>query len=263
MTQPAALRAIAHDSLCLTESPYLKHYKDGRFRSWKGVGLTASELPGPGFNFAAVLHPGAPTFDELMPVAREFFTGCSEGWGILVEGDSGHPMEAELLSRGWKIAEDEPAFVVEPIEPSETVSSPPDLAIRVVRTQTDADSYCAITGEAFQAPPEMAEKMLPSLDFVLDPDIAIFVGAVAGTDVTAVGYSRSGSTAVLWGTATLEARRGRGYGASVTRAALAHAASHGCTSAALRSGRLSIPLYERIGFRYVCQHRTYAFPGGE
>ena len=88
-----------------------------------------------------------------------------------------------------------------------------------------------------------------------------FVGSVDGVDVSAAGYSRSGTTAVLWGVGTLEEHRGRGHGEAVSRLALAHAAERGCTTASLRSGPKSIPLYERIGFRYVCQHRTYAEPG--
>ena len=102
--------------------------------------------------------------------------------------------------------------------------------------------------------------MRPGPGYAADPDIALFIGSVNGQDVTAAGYSRSADTAVLWGVATLESHRGRGYGAAVSRAALAHAAARGCTTGALRSGPLSRPLYERIGFRYVCQHRTYAHP---
>ena len=65
---------------------------------------------------------------------------------------------------------------------------------------------------------------------------------------------------MLWGVATFEDHRGRGYGSAVSRAALVHAAGHGCANAALRSGPKSVPVYERLGFRYVCQHRTYAAP---
>jgi GNAT superfamily N-acetyltransferase len=250
-------RAIAHAALSLTEAPYLKHYRAGRFREWRGVAFTGSELPGPGFNFAAVLHADAPTLDELLPVAREFFAGSEQGWGVLVEGGAGHPMEAELLARGWTVAEDEPAYVLRDIAMPAAGS---ELAVRVAESQADADAYKAITSAAFQAPPEMADLMLPSLAFALDPDIKLFVGAVGGIDVSAAGYSRSDTTAVLWGVATLDAYRGRGYGGAVSRAALAHAAARGCTTAALRSGPKSVPVYERIGFRYVCQHRTYAAP---
>ena len=263
MTQPAILRAIAHAALCLTEPPYLKYYRRGRFKVWNDVAFTASELPGPGFNFAAVLREGSPKLDDLLPVARDFFAGCQQGWGVLVEGDIEHPMEAELRARGWAVAEDEPAFVLEEIGRVEVKNSRGEsrLVLRVANCDADNAAYRRITSEAFQAPPEFADSIIPSTEFALDPDIALFVGSIDGEDVSAVGYSRTGSTAVIWGTATLEAQRGRGYGTAVSRAALALAANRGCTNAALRSGPKSIPVYERIGFRYVCQHRTYSHPG--
>ena len=132
--------------------------------------------------------------------------------------------------------------------------------VRHVTATTDIAAYVAVTTAAFHAPPEFADMMVPSLAYALDPDLALFVGRVNGDDVSAVGYSRSGNTAVIAGTATLDAHRGKGYGAAVVRFALDHAAGRGCTSAALRSGPESIPLYERLGFQYVCQHRTYAAP---
>jgi GNAT superfamily N-acetyltransferase len=259
MIPPTDRRAVAHAALCLTEPPYLKHYRNGRFRTWNGVAFTASALPGPGFCFAAVLHPDAPRLDDLLPVTREFFAGCGHGWGVLVEGDAGHPMEAELRARGWAVDEDEPAFVLDDIRQAGNVTRPVGSPL-AVRVTDDNAAFHAVTSAAFQAPPELADLITPSPEFARDPDIALFIGSVDGVDVSAVGYSRSGSTAVLWGTATLEAHRGRGYGEAVSRAALAHAAGRGCTNAALRSGPKSIPLYERLGFRYVCQHRTYRAP---
>jgi GNAT superfamily N-acetyltransferase len=256
---PAERLAVAHAALCLLEPPYLKHYSNGRFRTWNGVALVGVDLPGPGFNFAAVLHPGAPRLDELLPVAREFFADCKSNWGVLVEGDAGHPMEAELRARGWAVDEDEPAYVFDDLR---TVTAPthPELTIRTEATQAHAEAYRTLVNAAFNAPPELADAMKPSPGYALDPDIALFIGSVDGKDVSVAGYSRSGDTAVLWGVATLEPHRGRGYGAAVSRAALAHAASRGCTTGALRSGSKSRPLYERLGFRYVCQHRTYAHP---
>ena len=195
----------------------------------------ASDLPGPGFNFAAVLQPDVPSLDELLPVARDFFTGSQQGWGVLVEGDAGHAMEAELREREWAVAEDEPAFVLD--DPAACiVRDIPGLAIRA----GDVAAYHRVTGEAFQAPPELADLLTPAPGFASDPDIAVLTGSVDGIDVTAAGYSRSGDTAVLWGVATLEAQRGRGYGSAVSRAAIAHAAERGCTTAALRSGPKSI-----------------------
>ncbi|MBX9628210.1 MAG: GNAT family N-acetyltransferase [Gemmataceae bacterium] len=269
MTQPAAdLRPIAHAALSLTEPPYLKHYKRSRYRLWNGVALHASELPGAGFNFAAVLRPDAPSLDELLPVAREFFADADKGWGILVEGDAGHPMEAELRARGWRVDEDEPAYVLPDLpgrtpSVSEGVDGTPSLtlAIRLARTEADRRACHAVTGAAFNAPPDFAELFSPPGLFT-DPGVGHLLGSVDGEDVAAVMFAVVGPTAVIAGTATLEAHRGKGYGAALVRAALAEAAARGCTSAALRSGPLSRPLYERLGFRYVCQHRTYAAPPG-
>ena len=255
-------KELAHASLSLLEPPYLKHYREGRFREWRGVAFVGCELPGPGFNFATVLPPDAPSLDELLPVAQEFFAVAKSGWGILVEGDAGHPMEAELLARGWAVAEDEPAYVLRdlsavPMRPNS------ELSVRFAQVADDADAFHAVTMAAFGAPPELGETFRTPPAFVDDPLIGLFVGSVGGADVSAAMYSRSGDTAVLAGVATLEAHRGRGYGDAVSRAALVHAAGRGCTTASLRSGPLSRPVYERIGFRYVCQHRTYAAPAAE
>ena len=251
------LRTIAHESLCLVEAPYLKHYRRGRFRLWNGVGFTASELPGAGFNFAAVLGP-APPFDEIEAIGREFFADCAKGWGILVEADAGHPIEAELLRHGWAVDEDEPAYVLPRIEVASPAHS--EFAIRHVGSAADEAAYYRITAAAFAVPPELAELMAPPSSYVGDPDVALFVGTCRGEDVAASFYSRSGTTAVVAGVATVEPFRGRGFGTAITRAALAHAAANGCTSASLRSGPKSRPLYERLGFQYVCNHRTYAAP---
>jgi GNAT superfamily N-acetyltransferase len=261
MTQPIDRRAIAHAALALTEPPYLKHYKRARFQVWKGVALTTSALPGPGFNFASVLVPDAPRLDDLLPVARDFFSHCKKGWGIQVEGDAGHPMEAELKARGWAIDEDEPAFVLDSLTPEIRCELPPGFTVRQVSDLAGTNAFHDLVGEAFGATPELSMEMRPLPTFIDDPDIAIFIGSVAGKGVTAAGYSRSGPTAVLWGVATLPEYRSRGYGSFVSREALAHAATQGCTTATLRSGLKSIPVYERLGFQYVCQHRTYAFPG--
>jgi GNAT superfamily N-acetyltransferase len=256
MTTPDRLRAIAHESLCLTEAPYLRHYERGRFKLWKGVGFTGSVLPGPGFNFAAVLGP-SPPLAEIIATAWTFFDP-STAWGILVEADAGHPIEAELRALNWKIDEDEPAYAMEPIP--EQPSGPPELQIAKVATPAEEEEYYAVVLDGFRPPPELANLMRPMKPYFDAPDIALFVGRLDGKPVTAAGYSQSGTTAVVWGVATLESFRGKGYGGAVTRAALAHAKAAGCTAASLRSGPLSRPLYERLGLHYACKHRTYAAP---
>ena len=151
---PADLRPIAHAALSLSEPPYLKHYRRGRFRTWNGVAMTGSELPGPGFNFAACLTE-TPPLDDILPVAREFFADADQGWGVLVEGDAGHPVEAELKARGWQVAEDEPAFVMPEIVAGS--SAPAELVVRPVRTEADWRTFQRVA-----APPSGRRRNWPT-----------------------------------------------------------------------------------------------------
>jgi len=254
---PPVLCRIAHEALSLTDAPFLKHYRRGRFRTWNGVAMTGSELPGPGFNFAACLTE-TPPLDAILPVARDFFSEADQGWGVLVEGDAGHPVEDELRTRGWQVAEDEPAFVMPEIVAGSP--APADLVVRPVLTEADWRTFQRVAITAFGSPLELADLFMPSLAFFRDPDMHWVIGEWRGEPVAVGGYHRSGRTAVLSGLATLEAYRGQGIGAAVTRALLADAATKGCKSACLRSGPKSVPLYERLGFHFVCHHRTYAVP---
>jgi GNAT superfamily N-acetyltransferase len=129
-----------------------------------------------------------------------------------------------------------------------------------VATEADAAAFRDVCTAAFAAPPELADLIMPSLAFALDPAMLWLLGFRNGEPVAAGGYYRTGDVAVVCCLATQADHRGRGIGAAVTRACLADAAGRGCTAAALRSGPNSVPLYERLGFRYACQHRTYAAP---
>jgi hypothetical protein len=103
--------ATSHRALALSPPPYLRHQNQGKFVRHEGMAFTRQDPPGPGFNFVAVLDE-APPLDRVLELARQFYSGCEHGYGNLVEADAGHPIEAELRTRGWQIAEDEPALVM-------------------------------------------------------------------------------------------------------------------------------------------------------
>lgn len=255
------LIAIAHRSLSLRQSPFLKHYKHGKYQFRDGVAFSGSELPGPGFNYAACLGK-CPPLEIVAQMGREFFTHAESGWGILVEGGAGHPMEEELITAGWKVDEDEPAFVLTPLNSFPSVTKV-GFQIRQVQNEADRKQFSQISTIAFDAPPGFADLIMPSLDFAIDPEMAWFIGEWNGTPVTCGGFYQSGDTAVVCCLATLPDHRQKGLGEIMTKHILNQAVIRGCTKASLRSGPKSIPLYERVGFRYICQHRTYAAPKNE
>lgn len=174
--------------------PNLRHSKRGRQKTWNGVALRGSELPGPGFNSASCLTP-TPPLAELLPVAREFFADADKGWGVLVEGDAGHPVEAELIAAGWKVDEDEPAFVMPDIRDGLQPDKPPPagLVVRPVRTEADRATFERVCAAAFNAPPELGSIIMPSLAYATDPEMCWLIGERNGEPVACGGLtSRTG-----------------------------------------------------------------------
>ena len=104
------LRRLAHEAMSLAPSPWLRYHK-GKHVLEDGVALHLQEPFGPSFNYAAVLAVERP-MDRVLELADAFFAGHQGGYGILVEGDVDHPLDAELRERGWVVFEGEPALVM-------------------------------------------------------------------------------------------------------------------------------------------------------
>jgi len=255
---PSDSLQIAHETLCHCEPPFLKYYQRGRFRHQNGVSFTGSLLPGPGFNFAACTGVTPPLAD-VVAMAREFFVDPADAWGVLVAGDHGHPIEDELKTNGWTIAEHEPAYVLaDPVTAIQQFKTEPSgLIVRPMLTEADCSAFSHITGQAYCAPPEFADLMMPSLAYALDPDMIWLLADWNGEPVATGGGYRVGSSGVICCLATLDAHRGRGFGAMIMHELMKRLVAAGSNHLVLRSGPKSRPLYERLGFKYVCQHRTY------
>ncbi len=196
-------------------------------------------------------------------MAREFFDDPADAWGILVAGDRGHPLEAEMKAQGWTIAEDEPAYVLVDLATAirQTNVNSTRLTIRPILAEEDRDAFSNIAGQAYGAPPEFADLFLPSLDFARDPEMIWLLADWEGQPVAAGGGYRLGSFAVICCLATLDDYRGRGFGTAIMHKLIERFEVAGSIHATLRSGPKSRPLYERLGFLCVCQHRTYTQRG--
>jgi GNAT superfamily N-acetyltransferase len=267
---PDDLRTIAHRALAVVPSPLLRLMPRGRHEIREGVTLYSWAMPGPSFNKAAVFGP-APPLERVLALAGEFFGGDPSGFGVMVEADAGHPIEAELRSRGWTVLEDEPALVM----PALTAPPPCPAELEVCRVTDEAThrefaravhaGFAAATAEyAHGAVPETpdTDSFYISLAAALDPDIALMVGRVDGQPVSTALMFRTEETACITGVATVPAYRRRGYGKALTWAVIAEGAARGCRRAALNALGASYPLYLGMGFQHVCNHRTYAAPTG-
>jgi ribosomal protein S18 acetylase RimI-like enzyme len=193
-----------------------------------------------------------------LQLTAEFFTGGDGSFGLLFEAATQHPVEAEVIARGWQIVEDEPALVMSPLP---AAPSPPDgLSLRCLHHPAELEIFLETAAAGFGMAPGSLDSMRPDAACMQDPLIGHFVGACEGRPVTVAQYCSVEGIAVIAGVATLPAYRRRGFGTAITWAAIAEASARGCTAATLNAGDMSYPLYVQMGFLPVCKHRTYAPP---
>src|SRR5438128_905037 len=122
--------AAAHKGLLLGLSPLLRHNPAGRRAELEGVVLTCWGPFGPALNKVAVVG-SSPPLARILELAAGFFGPESGGFGIVVEADASHPVEAELRAAGWKVFEDEPALVLPSIPAMPPL--PPGLEVKRIR----------------------------------------------------------------------------------------------------------------------------------
>jgi ribosomal protein S18 acetylase RimI-like enzyme len=256
MEQPE-LCQLAHDAMALNPSPLFRYKRDADFVLRDGISFFRQELPGPGFNWAAAI--GSPvSLAQIRRFGDTYFASRDGGWGVLVEADAGHPVEAEMRARGWAVAEEEPAFVMPTLPRPQ--APPQDLDVRRAMDVAGLRTFTETAGAAFGTPPDLLEKMMPPEASAVDPDMAYLVGYCDGRPAATAMMYRVGPTACIAGVAVLAEYRRRGFGTAITAAAIAAGIAAGCTSAALRSGPMSLGLYQRMGFLPACVHRTYSVP---
>jgi hypothetical protein len=250
------LLQIAHKGMAIGPSPFLQYQKTAKYQYREGVAFTRQDLEGPGFNCAAVVGP-APPLARVLELCRPFFEGCPGGYGILVEADAGHPVEAEMRKRFWPIAEDEPALVLPALPASFTC--PAGLEIRRISDAHGLAVLRATLGKGFEAGGELGNPLWPG-SCAEDPDMAFFIGYCDREPVTTAVFGRIDRIATVHGISTVPAYRRRGFGRAITWAAANAGLALGCTSAALRAMGISFDMYRTMGFVHVCNHRTYAVP---
>jgi ribosomal protein S18 acetylase RimI-like enzyme len=258
--------ATAHKGLLVGPCPLLRHQSGARRAEIEGVALTRWGSVGPALNKVAVVGPSAP-LAQILEWAEEFFGSDSGGFGIVVEADAGHPVEAELRAAGWKVFEDEPALVLPSL--AAVPPLPAGLEVRRMQTADDRRDLVQVFAAGFGAPtaegmtelnPDAFDAFTPSLACALDPEVALLIGYVDGQPAASALQFTVGHIAGITGVATVPTYRRRGLGTALTWEAVRAGAAQGCTCATLAALGASFDLYRKMGFLHVCNHRAYAPP---
>jgi GNAT superfamily N-acetyltransferase len=138
------------------------------------------------------------------------------------------------------------------------------LEIRRVSNEADYAAYLGVftpilsPSEAFSAFFDAGARRIGFADAVPEEH---FLGLVDDEPVATASLITAGGAAGIYNVTTIERMRGRGIGAAMTVAAVHHGHERGLRLATLQASTMGRPVYERLGFRHVCDLIPYRLGG--
>jgi GNAT superfamily N-acetyltransferase len=233
------------------------------------VPRSVAALEGPGATLLVSKHPGAQLVlpDALpadVPAAVEWARATARernletlAWWV---GPDDEELAPALEAQGIENA-DTPGF--EAIENGLALTQPPacdaveGVEVRVVETWEDYLAGWNVPVTAFGLPHQPEEKIREQFDDYLADDVGrAFIGVVDGR-VVGCAYAAFGAVGLnLFGGSVLPDARGRGVYRALLRARWEFAVARGTPALTVQAGRMSRPICERAGFRFVGASRV-------
>jgi ribosomal protein S18 acetylase RimI-like enzyme len=150
--------------------------------------------------------------------------------------------------------------------PIRDLAEPPPVAgleIRRVENDADLDAYLGIVGQTLSSSDAFTGLLGDAgrrIGYAEDAPEEHLIGLMEGSPVATASLLVAGGAAGLYNVATLEPARRRGIGAAMTVAAVRRGAARGLSIATLQASTMGRPIYERLGFRFVCDLVPYRSP---
>lgn len=136
----------------------------------------------------------------------------------------------------------------------------PGLEIRRVEGEPDFQRYLDTFGPIL-APSEAFRTVFATgargIGFAPDAAEVHFLGLLDGEPVATASLLTAGGAAGIYNVTTVERARGRGIGAALTAAAVRAGRERGMEVATLQASTMGRSVYERLGFRFVCDLVPY------
>ena len=234
----------------------------GRVEHFPGVTCVRSPIPVTPFNSAFVIERAGVEPDSLNKI-RGFFDGLQSDWRFVFP-----PAIAEVF---WDIPKHlavarwgrDPEMILS----SQSASlrpTPSELEIHPVRDVDELLTWTRTNSLGFEAPDPNFFDALARPENLEMKGLTWYIGTYSGKPVATSTLCISDAVAGIYDVCTLPEFRGRGFGSAMTAIAMKEGFSKGCDLAALQSSPVGVPVYFKMGFRYVfdylcwvVSHRTH------
>jgi N-acetylglutamate synthase len=244
-----------HLALCTVTERLAGVMEGARFERRDGYAfLTFPTFPIPSFN--GVWPDEDSAADALRDAIAEVETQEIAA-GVLTQSGATPAVDEAARELGLTAAERIPGMVAN----AGDLDEPEVSELAVIRVET-ADGFAqalAIAAEGFELPADFLAPLYMLEVTGLD-GFEVYVGRVAGRDVTtAVSYVVDGDVGIF-NVATPSEYRGRGYGAAITGHAVREGFATGADLAYLQSSAIGESVYRRLGFREVVTYVLFTRP---
>ncbi|HEY8776156.1 MAG TPA: hypothetical protein VIM33_06690 [Gaiellaceae bacterium] len=244
-----------HLALCTVAERLAGVMEGARFERRDGyVFMSFPTLPLPSFNGVWPEDDSAAGAlgDALAEIEAEGFAA-----GVLTRSGETPAVDEAARKLGLTAAERIPGMVANAGDLEEAVVT----ELEVVRVET-ADGFAqalALAAEGFGVTADfLAPLYMPEVTGL--HGFEVYVGRVAGRDVTTAASYVVGGEVGIFNVATPAEHRGRGYGATITSRAAHEGLAAGAELAYLQSSGLGESVYRRLGFREVVSYELLMRP---
>jgi len=192
--------------------------------------------------------------------AMSHFKGRRMPMRWLLGPSSSPPGLGDLLSKqglkqGWAI----PGMVLE-LGTVDREPLPEGLEINEVVHKGSLSTCGDTLAEGFELRDDIGKGVSDAVvNFGMSPKRRWFLGFLNGKPVTVSLLVLHDEFAGIYCVGTVPEARGRGLGYAITREPLLAAKDEGYKLAVLEASTMGFPVYRRIGFRQLCEFRTYTW----
>jgi GNAT superfamily N-acetyltransferase len=244
--RPMDSAAIAHKNFIDSIGRFDEHTADGFTRQVGGWRVLAAGLPAALLNIVAAGDDSAQAAD--LPAAAQMMVDANLPYSVVLRQGVDDHLKPAVLDLGLAPTDRSPVMIGSDIH-----LTPWPAELSMVGGPSAVAQHAAIVATAFGLPEELVARMTPEA-LAADPDVDVVVGVSDGEAVTtAIGVTVDGVTGV-YNVATLDAYRGRGYGAASTSTVVKAGFDRGATATSLQSSEMGLSVYEAMGYRTAATH---------
>ena len=251
---PQSLVRQAHQNLELQFRLVANSGRGGGVKESEGVVFLASGLPYAMFNrMFAIDPPAAPP--AALGRAREFFEGLGLPWSVCAAPEAVDALKGCVAVVGLTRLPPLPLMLLQGQLNRNPI--PEGFTVRRCVSDADAGMFVRVASRGFSSPKIIFDAFCrPG---VYDSaHVTHFVGLMGDEPVACATLITTATIAGIYNVATLARFRGRGFGAAITAHAANIGFATGCTASALQASAMGFGVYERMGYRRVCDFTIWA-----